>query len=384
MCVDDEPAVLDALRRQLHKDFAVTGFTQGPDALRCLRDDGSFQVIVSDMRMPLMDGATVLSRARSIQPDTTRILLSGQSDLTDAATALNEGGIFRFLIKPCPRLTLEAALHDAVEHHRRVTAERVLLEETLKGSVDALLNILALANPTAFARANRIRRLVSEILVVCEMPQGWRTEIAAALFQVGSVVIPHATLERLHSGAPLSPAEEAQLGEIPGIAARLVANIPRLNDVMDIITRQALPFAQIARSPSGDITKAAAVLRLAADLDYLEAGGLGRRDALAVLAARRGTYDPDLLSKLAADASGEHRPAEIRAIELYRLAPGMILAADVRDVSGRLLVGKGHEVNESLIELLRNRSDTSSVVEPIHVTVTAGSQLADAGPPGAE
>jgi hypothetical protein len=52
----------------------------------------------------------------------------------------------------------------------------------------------------------------------------------------------------------------------------------------------------------------------------------------------------------------------------------MILAADVKDVSGRLLVGKGHEANESLIELLRNRSDTCSVVEPIHVIVTANSQ----------
>jgi len=374
LCVDDEPSVLEALRRQLHRDFDVIGYSEGSEALRRLSEDGSFQVIVSDMRMPFMDGSTLLGKARIIQPDTTRILLSGQSDLTDAARVVNEGGIFRFLLKPCPREMLEAALFDAVEYHERLTAERVLLEQTLKGSVDALLNTLALANPAAFARANRIRRLVSEILVLAEMPHGWKTEIAAALFQLGSVVVPPATLERLHSGAPLSPAEQAQLEELPGIAARLIANIPRLDDVRHIITRQAVPFARIGGLPPSDITKSAAVLRLAADLDYLQAGGYSRREALGILAARRGTYDPDLLGKLAADASGKPTPDEIRSIELYRLAPGMILAADVKDVSGRLLVGKGHEANESLIELLRNRSDTCSVVEPIHVIVTANSQ----------
>ncbi len=90
---------------------------------------------MSDMRMPGMDGATVLTRARAVQPDTVRVLLTGQADMEDAVAAVNDGNIFRFLIKPCPRPVLVRALTDAVDQHRMITAERVLLERTLRGSV---------------------------------------------------------------------------------------------------------------------------------------------------------------------------------------------------------------------------------------------------------
>ena len=370
MCVDDEPAVLDGLRRQLHKDFCVVGYVSGHEALSALSDDESFKVIISDMRMPVMDGATVLTKARAIRSDTVRILLSGQSELEDAASAINEGNIFRFLIKPCPRPALEKALRDAIEHNRLLIAERVLLEQTLKGAIDALLDTLALANPTAFARASRIRRLVAEIVAACQVSDGWRIEIAAALCQIGSVVLPQPTLEKLHSGLPLTPEEHSQIADLPAIAERLLVRIPRLDGVIDIIREQSIPFAQVSDGRPDEISNAAGLLRLAVDLDYLQAGGFSRLDALMLLATRRGTYNPELLAKLTSEASCESKASPVVAVELHQLRPGMVVAADITDISGRLLVGKGHEVSDRLIELIRNRRATCPVVEPIHVIVT--------------
>jgi response regulator RpfG family c-di-GMP phosphodiesterase len=372
LSVDDEPAVLDGLRRQLHQHFRVVGYTAGPEALEALSEDDSFKVIISDMRMPTMDGATLRTRARAIRPDTVRILLSGQSDLEDAAAAINEGHIFRFLIKPCPRPLLERALADAVEYNRLLTAERVLLEQTLTGSVAALLDTLALANPTAFARANRIRRVVAEIVGVCGLADGWRVEIAAALSQIGSVVLSYSTLEKLHSGLPLTSDEQAEIATLPAIAVRLLDRIPRLGDVVDIIASHSASFVELRQGSSAETSKAAGILRLAVDLDYLQAGGFSRLDAIALLASRRGTYDPELLFKLTSGASNEPVTQPVIAVEVQQLRPGMVVAADVTDISGRLLVGRGHEVSERLIELIRNRRATCPVVEPIHVT--AGQQ----------
>ena len=130
----------------------------GPfEGLEILRKTPGFAVVVSDMRMPVMDGATFLANVRTMAPESVRVLLTGQSDLEAAALAINEGQIFRFLLKPCPPKTLVAAMHASVAQHRLVTAERVLLEETLHGSVKTLSEILAMAYPAAFGRSARAR-----------------------------------------------------------------------------------------------------------------------------------------------------------------------------------------------------------------------------------
>ncbi len=98
---------------------------------------GEYAIVVSDMRMPVMSGSVFLREAARA-PDATRILLTGYTDLDAAVSVVNEGQLFRFLTKPCPRDELLAACIDGVEQHRLRTAERVVLEQTLKGSVQAL------------------------------------------------------------------------------------------------------------------------------------------------------------------------------------------------------------------------------------------------------
>jgi DNA-binding NtrC family response regulator len=124
LLVDDEPAILDGLRRQLGSSFDVATAVGGPEALKLMERSKPFPVVLSDMRMPGLDGATFLTIVRKRFPDTVRMLLTGQSDLESTIAAINGGQIYRYLTKPCPISLLEAALHEAVAVHHRVSGER--------------------------------------------------------------------------------------------------------------------------------------------------------------------------------------------------------------------------------------------------------------------
>ncbi len=161
LLVDDEPNVLAGFARQLRESHTVETAPGGAEALDALDTRGPFAVVVSDMRMPGMDGAAFLARARDRYPDTVRILLTGYADIQSAIEAINRGGIFRFLTKPCPPHILTGALDDALAHYRLVTAERELVDMALRDSVPVVGEGLALANPSAFALGG-IRPLLPE------------------------------------------------------------------------------------------------------------------------------------------------------------------------------------------------------------------------------
>ncbi len=117
--VDDQGLILAGLRRALNKYRSQWDiqFTESPEeALQILKKE-TLAVIVSDMRMPRMNGAQLLNAAREHKPDTVRILLTGQADIEDAESAINEGQIFRFLTKPCMPGALTESIKAAVEHH---------------------------------------------------------------------------------------------------------------------------------------------------------------------------------------------------------------------------------------------------------------------------
>ena len=160
LCVDDEAHVLDGLSRVLRHRAEVVTAVGGPAGLALLQSDRDFAVITSDLRMPGLDGVAFLAAACRLAPDATRLLLTGNADVRSAIAAINDGHIFRFLTKPCPPEVLIAAVDQAIAQYRLVTAERVLLQETLHGSVKALVDVLALASPVAFGRAARCQRLI--------------------------------------------------------------------------------------------------------------------------------------------------------------------------------------------------------------------------------
>ena len=126
-----------------------------------------------------MDGIEFLTRVRQTTPDTVRVMLTGEADLSAAISAVNEGRMFQFLSKPCPPEMLTRTLESALEQYRLVTAERELLESTLRSSIGVMSEILSLVNPPAFGRASRIRRYVQHMTEHLNLPDRWQYEVAA-------------------------------------------------------------------------------------------------------------------------------------------------------------------------------------------------------------
>jgi predicted signal transduction protein with EAL and GGDEF domain len=124
LCVDDEKQVLDGLALQLRRRYVVGLATSGAHGLAYLREHPDTAVIISDMRMPGMDGAAFLAASRAVTPDARRILLTGHSDQGSTIAAINEGQICRFLSKPCDQKTLAEAIDAALADHRREMQNR--------------------------------------------------------------------------------------------------------------------------------------------------------------------------------------------------------------------------------------------------------------------
>ena len=373
LCVDDEPRVLEGLALNLRRHFQVITAAGAAEGVEAVTRGGPFAVVVSDMRMPGMDGATFLSRVRQLAPDTVRILLTGQADLDSAILAVNEGQIFRFLTKPCAPNLLLRALQDAVELHRLINSERVLLEKTLHGAVQALADVLAMANPTAFGRANRAKLLVSRLAEQMGVPDRWQVEVAAMLSQLGSVTLPPEIAEKLYHGSPLSPEEQRMAARLPRQTEKLLAHIPRLEGVCAILRHQDDAFEA---EHSGSVASAAPpvhvgarLLKVALDFDLLETQGHAPGSALDTMRGRRGVYDPSALAALAAFHGGEQPHTEMRQVGLGELAIGMRLAEDLFSGGGALLVARGQEVTPGLLERLTNFSVGAGIKQRMLVVV---------------
>ena len=150
LCVDDEPAVLAGLALSLGRAYDVVSATSGAAGLKLLQSDASIAIVVSDMRMPEMNGATFLARAREVAPNATRILLTGQSDLASAIAAVNDGQVFRFLTKPCRPANLLLAVAAAAEQHQQVALERSALHRQLRVPVAEQDRLTGLATRAHF------------------------------------------------------------------------------------------------------------------------------------------------------------------------------------------------------------------------------------------
>jgi CheY-like chemotaxis protein len=366
LCVDDEPNVLAGLMLHLRRRYDVETAPSGAAGLDALRRYPDTAVVVSDMRMPGMDGAAFLRTVRCVSPDTTRVLLTGHADLDSAISAVNEGQLFRFLTKPCPPEALLASVAAAAEQHRLVTSERELLEKTLRGSVSALTDVLSLANPLAFGRATRLRQLVGEIAATLQLPERWPIEVAATFSQMAAIILPPETVEKLQSDAPLSADERAMAERLPSVTERLLSNIPRLESVRAILAAAARPRCADA-VPDADplVARGAEILRIAVDFDVLEAQGHAGALAVDILLGRSG-YDGGVLEALAAVRGGTVS-RDVREVPIAGLCAGMVLLDDVRMTNGLLLVARGYEVTASFIERVRNFR--GMVKEPLRVEV---------------
>ncbi len=345
LLVDDEPAILEGLQFQLRKRFNVFTAANGLEGLAQIGSSGPFAIVVSDMRMPRMDGAEFLTRVRQAAPDTVRVLLTGQADLNSAIAAVNEGQIFRFLTKPCPPKQLHNTLKDAARQHHLLTAERDLLEKTLHGSIKALTDVLALTNAVAFGRATRIRQIVSELCDALDISQRWHLEVAAMVSQLGAITLPEETAKKLYYGEELSTGEQQLVESLPEVVARLLGNIPRLEPVLALLAGLGKKHPRDTAGNSQELD----LLRIALDFDALITRGLSPQACLDTLRGHTGHYDKAVLQALAHCRGDETDSQEIQEIKIQAVREGMVFAEDVHTHTGTLLVPRGYQVTASFM-----------------------------------
>jgi response regulator RpfG family c-di-GMP phosphodiesterase len=357
LCVDDEPEILAGISLHLRRKFEVITAVGGASGLEVLGSRRDISVVLSDMRMPGMDGATFLARVRQAAPDTVRMLLTGQTDLDSAIAAINEGQIFRFLTKPCPPERLVGAFEAASEQHALITAERVLLEQTLRGSIRMLTDVLSLANPQAFGRASRLKDRAVELASAAGLASLWQIEVAAMLSQIGCVSLPAATTEKLYFGRPLSSEEQSLADRLPAMATALLAHIPRLDEIRACLLNQSKHFdgsGQPANGLRGESLPAGSrVLKIVTDFDVLEARGDELAVSLATLRGREGEYDPRLLEVFTTLRGDNGHRHDVREIPLRMVQTGMTFVEDVTTAAGALLLPRGYEITEGLLERIR-------------------------------
>ena len=234
--VDDEPAVLDGYQRMLHREFEVDTAEGGEQGLAAIHERGPYSVVVSDMRMPGMNGAQFLSQVRHSAPDTVRMLLTGFADVDAAVEAVNQGNIFRFLTKPCKKDVIAKAITAGLLQYRLVAAEKELLENTLMGSIKVLTDVLSAVSPEAFGRSMRITRCVRHMVGKFGLPSPWRFEAAAMLSQLGCLTLGPEVMQAAYAGTELSPEDQARFVGHPQVARDLLASIPRLEPIAWMIS----------------------------------------------------------------------------------------------------------------------------------------------------
>ena len=347
--VDDEKRLLEGIAQLLRKQYEVQIANSGDEALRRLGELKDVAVVVSDFRMPQMDGATFLHQVMLRAPTATRILLTGEAGVDGARDAVNKGQIFRFLTKPCPTDQLREALDAGIELHRLANAERIVMQETLLECIAALMEVLAVTNPTAFGRAQRIKRLVADVATKLECGQFWQLEAAALLSQIGYFAESPELAEKIYYGRTLSPEEKKRAAAVPANAQRLFEHVPRLEPVIQIVTALDWPDAALARLGDGMIGLGARILGVALEYDLMTIKEMPKKEIMPVLRSRESRFGSIVLEAFTAVVGAEAEP-QVQTMRLREATPGMRLLQEIRTSSGALLVPIGFELSQRLLE----------------------------------
>jgi response regulator RpfG family c-di-GMP phosphodiesterase len=371
LLVDDEIAILQGYQRLLHREFQTDIAVGGAAALISVTTKGPYAVVVSDMRMPEMDGVQFLAKIKLLAPETIRVMLTGNADMQTAVSAVNEGSIFRFLTKPCTKETLAKALTSSLMQYRLQAAEKELLEKTLRGSIQVLTEVLSLVNPAAFGRAQRLRRYIHHIARRMSLENPWRFEVAAMMSQLGCVAIDPETIDAVYAGQTLSPEEQARYDAHPVVAQELLSNIPRLEPIAWMIAHQneSAPLeGDIADREMADMRLGAEILRVTLAFDRLLSQGHSKTETVHRLSRLYRDLDSRIFQALV-EVEPDAGETEVRSCKIEELAVGMILEQEVRTHAGLLIVAKAQEVTFPLIIKLKTYARKGAIDGKVTVSL---------------
>lgn len=399
LIVDDEQDVLNSLRRVFRNDlYHVHAFDDARNAIDAL-EDLHVDLIISDMRMPHMDGAEFLSRAKELRPMIPRILLTGHADKDDTIRAVNEGEIFAYVSKPWDneqllKLTQEAltrrdkavkknrALHALKKMHEDVSALKEDVEQRLvaeseqrRMTVQALndayaligesfLNLLDMKQPGQRAFAYQLEEVVQKLAEKrgCSEVECHLLKQASRLHGIGKIGVPDTTLSKPY--AKMSESEKELYKGYPANSACTIIALEALAACSDLLFKQK-ECADGTGFPMGYGREELNHLNLIfnAALSYCELRyspvvvPLRHDQAIQTLKLTPSALDADVLKALSSlDIERDliKKSAKSIVVPLHSLEPGMIVKDSIYSDRNMLLLREGAIVTESLIDKLSN------------------------------
>jgi hypothetical protein len=284
--------------------------------------------------------------------------------------AVNVGNIFRFLAKPCSKEDLLSAINGALEQYRLINVEKELLEQTLRGAVNVLSEVLSFSNPAAYVRAMRLRRFVQQVAARLELKSAWQYEIAAMLSQLGCVTLSPEVISAAYAGERLTPEDQKKYDAHPTVAWQMLSRIPRMEAIAQMIAQQNNPQPVVeARSIEEEREIELGIQILYTGLAFDSWLGRGLSAAEAVKRVRTSLKNINSFILLSLDDLVSSEPMQLRECEVSGLATGMILDEDLRNSNGLLIVSKGLELTVQWIERLKGFSQRGVIGKKLRVSM---------------
>jgi CheY-like chemotaxis protein len=373
MIVDDNPANLKLLEDMLRQhDYEVRAFPRGRLALAAAGKEPP-DLILLDVNMPEMNGYEVCERLKSSKRvcDVPVIFLSALNSVEDKVKGFRSGGV-DYIGKPFQFEEVQARVETQIKLRRAQQAERDLLERTLNAAAGTLWELVHLSSPVLAIRSQAICSIVVWITNQVGLGDPWQYELSARLCLLGCLALPDDVFERAYGGEALSDEEDRMFRAHPERAARLLASIPRLEVVAEIIRAQQRPDAE--PSLAEQARQGAKILHLALELDRKMYRGAACKSALAELRSLQ-RFDARLL-----DALKTYSPVEtefdVRRVSTRELCPGMILQEDLLSQDGNLLILKRDTtLTDTWVERLENFAKSRGAQGHVAVRIPRFSDL---------
>lgn len=403
--VDDEPSILSALRRLFRPHGYRILVAEGGAAGLAVLEQEHVDLIISDMRMPEMDGATFLKQACKRWPNSVRILLTGYADVSSTVAAINEGEIFRYISKPWDDEEIVKIVGDALERqrleseNRRLTAltqaqndelktlnsslEQKVFERTAElsqalsfveqahgelkksflTSVQVFAGLVELRSGSAGSRLSGHGRRVADMARNLAQRLGANDNeiqnimLSGLLHDIGKLGLPDELLGKPFN--TLTQDQRALVIKHPQIGQNILMGIEKFKDAAIIVRHHHECFDGNGfpdRLAGMAIPLGSRILAVANDYDALQIGTLVQRplrqeEALAFLVDNRGKrYDPaavDAFVKMIAETQ-KSVPVE-QPLRTMHLKPGMVLSRDLAHRDGYLLLAKGSALTADII-----------------------------------
>ena len=404
LLLDDEEDIINALKRLLRNNYEIIPFNKGDEALAYLQEN-HVDIIMSDMRMPKMDGAEFLAHAKDIIPNAIRLLLTGYSDIDSTVKAINDGGVYTYISKPWNNQDLKLTLEKASDHYllrkeaKRLNEEvakankeleifnqslelKVIqrtsalqastkkLKNTLQTQKELFFDVLDMMSATIEYRtgfsAGHSKRIAIQCKAVAKKleldeAQCRRIYLCALLHEIGTVGLSDDLLQENSIG---SGKLDDLLITHPMIGAEILGKVKRFASLTDNILHQNENIDGTG-SPahlSGDnIPVGARIIRIVKDFDFLIAGKTNAKrmsiaNAYAWMKERADVWYDRKILKTFIDLLGNREAVDGEmefSIGVEALKPGDKLLEDLILNNGNVMLKAGQEINSVMITKLK-------------------------------